>query len=149
MTEPDALDGFWAETVVRSPDAGGEWHLGGRWSPTPQEAVGWMREQAWRVAVALDPEPFAGPFAPAVLEPAHPDGHEAARTFREWAEDAAYQRLQADALAAGRPVSVNTRGPDRICGLGEVEVFYSLSARPVRRRVALTGRSGLRLIRTA
>ncbi|WP_130797504.1 hypothetical protein [Streptomyces otsuchiensis] len=84
-----------------------------------------MRAEGLRMAAALGPECGA------------------AEVFREWAEDSAYRRVQLAALLAGHPVSVNARGPDRICGLGpvendagadtEVEVLYSVSARPIRR----------------
>uniref|UniRef100_UPI0013004A48 hypothetical protein n=1 Tax=Streptomyces otsuchiensis TaxID=2681388 RepID=UPI0013004A48 len=72
----------------------------------------------------------------AALRPGDPRDWNPGRTFRDWAADTAYHHTQRRALASGRPVSANTRGPDRVCGLGEVEVFYSLSARPVLRDTA-------------
>ncbi|WP_130799550.1 hypothetical protein [Streptomyces otsuchiensis] len=119
--------------MVRSPDAAAEWHLGGAWTATPASALVWMRGQARRLAEALDPEPGSGPYPRACLRPADAAGWSPGRTFREWVEDADYQSVQLSALTKGRPISVNTRGPDRICGAGDVEVFYSLSARRVHR----------------
>ncbi|WP_103503782.1 MULTISPECIES: hypothetical protein [unclassified Streptomyces] len=128
------IDGYWAETVVRSPDAGGEWYLGGRWSASPDGALAWMCDQARRLATALDPPADAtGPFPTPALAETDDAAWNPGRIFAEWADDAVYQRIQRTALYEGHPVSVNTRGPDRICGLGEVEVLYSLSARPVHR----------------
>ncbi|WP_167968349.1 hypothetical protein [Streptomyces lonarensis] len=134
VTEADApvaaawrVQGYWAETVARSPDAGGEWHLGGWWAPGAWGALTWIRQEGLRLGHALGPD------------------CEAASVFRDWAADTAYLRVQLAALLAGRPVSVNTRGPDRICAAGQhsrapgadsgraVEVLYSVSARPVRR----------------
>lgn len=121
------VQGYWAETVARSPDAGSEWHLGGWWAPGAWGALTWIRQEGLRLAHALEP------------------GCEAAAVFRDWAADTAYLRVQLAALLAGRPVSVNTCGPDRICAVGQhsgspgagtgraVEVLYSVSARPVRR----------------
>ncbi|NJP66607.1 hypothetical protein [Streptomyces spiramenti] len=121
------VQGYWAETVARSPDAGGEWHLGGWWAPGAWGALTWIRQEGLRLGHALGP------------------GCEAASVFRDWAADTAYLRVQLAALLAGRPVSVNTCGPDRICAVGQrpgapgagtggaVEVLYSISARPVRR----------------
>ncbi|WP_130796774.1 hypothetical protein [Streptomyces otsuchiensis] len=127
------VDGYWCETVVRSPDAGGEWHLGGHWADTPWAALEWLRCQALRIADALDPSPGGGPLAAHGLVVMGATDWNPGRTFREWAEDADHHRVQLDALHRGRPVSANSRGPDRVCGFGEVDVFYSLSARPIRR----------------
>ncbi|NJQ14552.1 hypothetical protein [Streptomyces bohaiensis] len=129
---PPPADGVWCETVVRSPDAGAEWHLGGGWSTTAALALGWMRGAALRLADALDPRPADGPFPPGCLRLAAPDDGNPGAVFRDWAADAEYQAVQRAALDAGRPVSVNSRGPDVVCGSGEVDVLYSLSARPVR-----------------
>ncbi|NJQ06115.1 hypothetical protein [Streptomyces lonarensis] len=126
------VDGVWCETVVRSPDAGAEWHLGGGWSTTAALALGWMRGAALRLADALDPRPSDGPFPPGCLRHAAPDDGNPGAVFRDWAADIDYQAVQQAALDAGRPVSVNSRGPDVVCGSGEVDVLYSLSARPVR-----------------
>lgn len=124
------LRGFWGELVVRSPDAHGEWYLGGHWAAGPADALRWMVDRAGRLADALDPVPRGGPFPPAVLESAG-EGYDPAAVFREWVADAGYQRVQQRALRGGRPVSVNSRGPDVVTGQGEVEVLYSLSCRPV------------------
>ncbi|WP_103503284.1 MULTISPECIES: hypothetical protein [unclassified Streptomyces] len=133
-------DGYWCETVVRSPDAGGEWHLGGHWAHTPDAALQWLRGQALRLADALEPLPGHGPFPDSALHaverPGQDGGHRPGQLLRDWAADTAYHHIQCRALTSGRPISANTRGPDRICGFGEVEVFYSLSARPIRRDAA-------------
>ncbi|WP_130797029.1 hypothetical protein [Streptomyces otsuchiensis] len=138
-------DGYWCETVVRSPDAGGEWYLGGHWAASPAGALAWMCGQAARLATALDPPADAtGPFPSHALTRPQPGSWNPGRVFGEWAEDAVYQRVQQDALRSGRPVSVNARGPDRICGFGDVEVLYSLSARPIHRHTTVR-----RLLRAA
>ncbi|NJQ04770.1 hypothetical protein [Streptomyces lonarensis] len=123
----DGVDGYWAEAVVRSPDAGGEWYLSGTWADTPEEAVAWLHREAERLATVLESveEPAAG----AEAEYAAP----VATVFREWTRDAAFREVQCAALAAGRRVSANARGMDRICGASDVEVLYSLSARPIQR----------------
>ncbi|WP_146057201.1 MULTISPECIES: hypothetical protein [unclassified Streptomyces] len=122
------VHGYWAETVARSPDAGGEWHLGGWWTPGAWGALTWIRQEGLRLAHTLGP------------------GCDATSVFRDWADDRAYLRVQLAALLAGHPVSVNTRGPDLICTTGPadggtgknaglaVEVLYSISARAVHRR---------------
>lgn len=117
------------------PDAHGEWYLGGHWAEGPEGALLWMVDRAERLADALDPVPCGRPFPPAVLESAG-EGHDPAAVCRDWAADAGYQRVQARALWGGRPVSVNSRGPDVVIvrGGGDgggVEVLYSLSCRPV------------------
>ncbi|NJQ14455.1 hypothetical protein [Streptomyces bohaiensis] len=138
-------DGYWAETVVRSPDAGGEWHLGGHWAASPEGALAWMRGQAERLATALDPPADPrGPFPTTVLAPVTDGSWSPGLVFAEWATDLGYQQVQRRALREGRPVSVNTRGPDRLCGLGHVEVHYSLSARPIHRHT-----TARRLLRAA
>ncbi|WP_103501408.1 MULTISPECIES: hypothetical protein [unclassified Streptomyces] len=145
--EDPARGGFWSETVVRSPDAGGEWHLGGRWTASADGALAWLRDQALRLATALDPPADAsGPFPAAALRRRPAAGWDPGGFFADWAADHGYQRVQRAALLAGRPISVNTRGPDRVCGgpgpPADVEVLYSLSARPVPR--TLTTRRLLR-----
>ncbi|WP_219807461.1 hypothetical protein, partial [Streptomyces sp. SM14] len=140
--------GYWCETVARCPGAAGEWHLGGRRCGDPGAAVGWMRGQALRLAHALDHRHDTGLRSPAQrhplgshhrTDPGDPDraGSDPATVFRRWADDAAYHHFQKATLAAGRPVSVNAHGPDRICGAAgrDVEVLYSLSARPIHRLV--------------
>lgn len=124
--------GYWNESVARCPDAGGEWYLGSGWTATPADSLAWMRAEAERLARALSPRPGEGPAPSEALRPAAATSWDPAGVLRGWAADDAYQRVQAGALGEGRPVSVNTRGPDRVCGLGGVEVLYSVSARPVR-----------------
>ncbi|NJQ15371.1 hypothetical protein [Streptomyces bohaiensis] len=121
------VDGYWAEAKVRSPEAGGEWYLAGAWWDSPEEAVGWLHDQAERLASVLEatadcPEAVSGGGVGTV-----------AAVFREWTTDARFRSVQCAALADGQPVSANARGTDRICGSVDVEVFYSLSARPVLR----------------
>ncbi|MFX4293191.1 hypothetical protein [Streptomyces bohaiensis] len=142
VTGGTRVDGFWCETVVRCPDAGGEWYLGGQWAATPAEALRWLRSQALRLADALDPRPGAGPLPAGALAAVASSPWSPGRVFRDWADDTAFLRVQQAALAAGRPVSANARGPDRIRGVGAVDVLYSLSARPV-----LRGAPARRLLR--
>ncbi|MFX4292924.1 hypothetical protein [Streptomyces bohaiensis] len=121
------VDGYWAETVVRSPDAGGEWYLSGTWADTPEEAVAWLHREAERLAGVL--ESVEEPDADAEAAYAAP----VATVLRAWTRDAAFRDVQCAALAAGRRISANARGMDRVCGASDVEVLYSLSARPVLR----------------
>lgn len=119
--------GYWAEVVVRSPDAHAEWYVDGTWSATPDEALAWLHHRAERLASVLEAVPAAHRPDTGPAEPASP----VAAVLRDWAADAAFRRVQRDALAAGAPVSANAIGPDRFHGGASVEVLYSLSARPV------------------
>ncbi|NJQ14714.1 hypothetical protein [Streptomyces bohaiensis] len=134
MTSGASLDGIWCEVVARSPEAGGEWYLGGHWADCAPEAMAWLRRQALRLADALEPTPVASPFPIWTLTPVSSGDGSPAQVFRDWADDHAFQQVQRAALAAGRPISTNARGPDRVDGCGEVDVLYSLSARPILRR---------------
>ncbi|NJP65811.1 hypothetical protein [Streptomyces spiramenti] len=127
MTGHGHVDGYWAEAVVRSPDAGGEWYLSGTWTDTPEEAVAWLHREAEKLAAVL--ESVEGEQSRHARSYATP----VAAVFREWTRDASFRAVQCAALAAGRRVSANARGPDRICGADDVEVLYSLSARPILR----------------
>ncbi|MFX4293748.1 hypothetical protein [Streptomyces bohaiensis] len=100
-----------------------------------------MRAEAERLARALSPRPGDGPAPSRALRTAAASTWDPAGVLRGWAADDAYQRVQAGALGEGRPVGVNTRGPDRVCGLGGVEVLYSVTARPV-----LCGRAPVRAV---
>ncbi|NJQ15137.1 hypothetical protein [Streptomyces bohaiensis] len=121
-----AVDGYWAEAKVRSPDAGGEWYLAGAWLDTASAAVAWLHGEAERLAAVLES---------VESEQGGQSGYSSpvSSVFREWAADDAFRAVQCAALADGRPVSANARGSDRICGAADVEVLYSLSARPVLR----------------
>ncbi|WP_103503866.1 hypothetical protein [Streptomyces sp. SM14] len=113
------VDGYWGEAVARSVDLADAWRLSAQWTPSPDAALAWLREQALRLADALGHAPPVGGTA---------------EVFREWAADHAYQRVQLTALAGGQPISANACGPDRIHGQGrDIEVLYSLSARPIHR----------------
>jgi hypothetical protein len=124
-------DAYWCEVVARSPDAEGEWMLGGHRSATPGQALRWLRGQARRLADALDPIPGRGPFPAGSLRQLGPGAPNPGRIFREWAADLPFQRLQLAALANGRHISVNAGGPDRVSGRGDANVYYSLSCRPI------------------
>lgn len=104
-------DGYWCELVARSPDGADEWYLGGVWLSSPDEALTWLRDQAARLASALDSS--------------------VGQVFAEWLADIDYQSVQLATLRAGRPVSANAGGMDRIAGRGDLFVFYSLTCRPV------------------
>ncbi|SFC55607.1 hypothetical protein SAMN05421773_10479 [Streptomyces aidingensis] len=125
------VDGYWCEVVARSPEASGEWFLSGYRANSPRLAVRWLRGQAARLANALDPKPGIGPIPPECLWEIGPSSPNPGRIFREWMEDFRYQGTQMETLAAGRPISVNAGGPDRIFGFCDADVFYSLSARPI------------------
>ncbi|NJQ16904.1 hypothetical protein [Streptomyces bohaiensis] len=130
------VDGYWCETVARGPDAGRDWYLGGFWAASPDAAVDWLRRQGLRMATALAPHPgrdrpVGAAVAAAVASEVNPG-----QVFRDWAEDAAFHEVQRKALRDGHPISANARDTERVRGLGEVEVLYSLSARPVRLHAA-------------
>ncbi|WP_336924237.1 hypothetical protein [Streptomyces sp. JWR5-1] len=124
-------DGYWCETVARSPEAEGEWILGGYRASTPRLALRWMRNQARRLSDALDPLPGRGPFPPDGLREVGPHGPNPGRIFREWATDLRFQEVQLGALVNGRHISVNAGGPDRVWGRCDADVYYSLSCRPI------------------
>ncbi|NJQ06089.1 hypothetical protein [Streptomyces lonarensis] len=128
MTADRAVDGYWADATVRSPDAGGEWHLAGAWFDTASAAVDWLHGEAERLAAVL--ESFES-------EQSGQSGYASpvSAVFREWAADEAFRSVQCAALADGQPISANARGPDRVCGSADVEVLYSLAARPILRPV--------------
>ncbi|MFX4293901.1 hypothetical protein [Streptomyces bohaiensis] len=128
-----AVGGYWAESVARSPEAGGEWYLAGVSTATPGEALRWLHEQADRLAVLLE--------GSELQDGARQAGYAApvAAVLREWTRDRDFRRVQCAALAAGHPVSANARGPDRIHDGRRVEVLYSLSARPVPRPLCASG----------
>lgn len=107
--------GYWCELVARSPDLGEEWYVAGTWVDSSGAAWAWLRERAWRLAETL----------------ASPVGE----TFAEWVDDLGYQATQRDALEEGLPVSANAGSTERVCGTGDVYVFYSLTCRPVFRRM--------------
>ncbi|NJQ08017.1 hypothetical protein [Streptomyces lonarensis] len=123
------VDGYHCEVVARSPDAAGEWYLATTWADTPDDALDWLHHQAARLADALDvprDDQSAEQCQYTTPVPA---------VFREWTADAEFRAVQCAALADGQPISANARGPDRVCGSGEVEVLYSLAARPILRPV--------------
>ncbi|WP_103502381.1 hypothetical protein [Streptomyces sp. SM14] len=99
------------------------------WADTPDDALNWLHHQATRLADVLDVA--QGDQA----EDQHQYVTPVCEVFREWAADAAFREVQRAALADGQPISANARGPDRICGSADVEVLYSLAARPVLRPV--------------
>ncbi|NJQ06156.1 hypothetical protein [Streptomyces lonarensis] len=153
MTACATPDGIWCEVVARSPEAGGEWYLGGHWADCAPEAMAWLRRQALRLAEALEPSPVASPLPVRALTPLGCGDVSPAQVFRDWADDHAFQQVQRAALATGRPISTNARGPDRVDGCDEVDVLYSLSARAILRRrlaplpaPAAVGPAPLRLI---
>lgn len=131
MTTASPADGYWCENVVRSPDAGAQWRLGCCRAETPSHAMAWLRRQAARIAGALDPQPWAGPFPAGSLRTADPDTTHAGRVFRDWLGDLAYQEVQRQALEAGRRISANAGAPDHIVGTGAAYVYVSLSCRPL------------------
>ncbi|MDB1086289.1 hypothetical protein PJ985_01715 [Streptomyces sp. ACA25] len=124
-------DGYWCEVVARSPDAAGEWALGGYGAATPSLALRWLRGQARRLSDALDPLPGHGPFPVRSLRPVAPNAPNPGRVFREWLVDLRYQETQLSALLDGRHISVNAGGPDRVGGTCDADVYYSLSCRPI------------------
>ncbi|WP_103528824.1 hypothetical protein [Streptomyces sp. SM12] len=98
------------------------------WADTPDDALRWLHDQAARLADVLDADDDQADEQSQYTMPV-------ATVFREWAEDTEFRAVQRAALADGQPISANARGPDRICGSADVEVLYSLAARPVLRPV--------------
>jgi hypothetical protein len=125
------VEGYWCESIVRSPDAGAEWLLACRRAESPSHAMRWLRRQAVRVAYALDPQPGAGPFPASSLRLAGSEDAYAGRVFADWLRDVAYQDVQRRALEAGQHISANAGMPDRIFGKGSAYVYVSLSCRPL------------------
>ncbi|NJQ15924.1 hypothetical protein [Streptomyces bohaiensis] len=123
------VDGYHCEVVARSPDAAGEWYVATTWADTPDDALDWLHHQATRLADVLD----AAEDDQAAEQ--HRYAAPVATVFREWVADAEFRGVQCAALAGGQPISANARGPDRVCGSADVEVLYSLAARPILRPV--------------
>ncbi|NJQ15236.1 hypothetical protein [Streptomyces bohaiensis] len=123
------VDGYHCEVVARSPDAAGEWYLATTWADTPDDALDWLHHQAARLADVLDAAPDDR------AEEQRQYATPVPTVFREWTADAEFRAVQCAALADGHPISANARGPDRVCGSGDVEVLYSLAARPILRPV--------------
>jgi hypothetical protein len=53
-------DGYWCELSAWPGDLSQEFCLGNCWAKTPRLAVRWLRDQAVRLASALDPQPGEG-----------------------------------------------------------------------------------------
>jgi hypothetical protein len=126
------VEGYWCAVVAHSPEATGEWFLGGYQATAPHLAVRWLRVQAMRLADALDPLPGEGIFPSGCLRPVGEGQPNPGQVFRAWVMDFRYQGTQLHALAAGRQISVSS---------GDRDVCYSLSARPiaVESRLTLSG----------
>lgn len=118
----DLVEGYWCAVVARMPLEGREWFLGGYQATAPHLAVRWLRQQARRLADALDPVPGEGVLPSFCLRTVGAGQPNPGRVFRVWMADFRYQGTQLQALAAGRQISV---------GSGDLDVWYSLSARPV------------------
>jgi hypothetical protein len=131
------VEGYWCAVAARAPDLSGEWFLGGYQATAPHLAVRWLREQARRLADALDPEPGEGVFPAACLRRAGEGQPNPGRVFRTWMADFRYQGTQLQALAAGNQISISS---------GDLDVCYCLSARPVsvESRLTLSGAVGTR-----
>lgn len=125
------VDGYWCEVVASYPDGRKEWVLGGYRANTPRLAVRWLRSQALRLANALDPIPGFGPFLPEVLHPANPHNPNPGHVFRQWSRDLTVQSRNMNDLVSGRPVLVAAGGPDRIFGRYDLDIYFSLTARPM------------------
>jgi hypothetical protein len=135
-------DGYGCEVMARGPDMCREWMLGDYRAGTPRLALRWLRGQACRLADALDPSPGHGPFPVESLRLIDPSGPpNPGRVFREWLNDLRCQEQQLSALVAGRHISVNAGGPDRVCGWRDTDVLYSLSCRPIALTFLTDGRS--------
>lgn len=128
------VEGYWCAVIARASD-GAEWYLGGHRAAAPHLAVRWLRQQARRIADALDPVPGEGAIPASCLRPADLRGPNPGRVLRVWMADFRYQGTQLQALAAGRQISVSS---------GDLEVCYHLSARPVavESRLTLSGAVG-------
>ncbi|MFD4629286.1 hypothetical protein ACFVYR_05205 [Streptomyces sp. NPDC058284] len=125
------VDGYWCEVVARCPEAAGEWFLGGYQAGSPRLAVRWLRMHAIRLANALDPIPETCPFPGGALRATDPGNPNPGHVFREWSRDLRVQERQMAALRTGEPFTVQAGGPDRILDLYDVDIYFTLSARPM------------------
>ncbi|MFD6153266.1 formylmethionine deformylase [Streptomyces sp. NPDC060243] len=87
------------------------------------EAAGWLRSEALRLAVRLDPGPVARWLAPGLVRPVAARWPDAPAALRAWAEDAERQTRVRELLALGCPFTL--RCPD-VGG-----TWYELGARPI------------------
>ncbi|EDY44040.1 hypothetical protein [Streptomyces sp. SPB074] len=87
------------------------------------EAAGWLRNEASRLAVRLDPGPVARWLAPGLVRPVAARWPDAPAALRAWAEDAGRQARVREVLAPGCPFTL--RCPD-VGG-----TWYELGARPI------------------
>lgn len=125
------VEGYWCAVVARNPETAEEWFLGGYRATAPHLAVRWLREQAARLAEALDPRPEEGIFPVECLEEVGAGHPCPGAAFRVWMEDFRYQGTQLQALAAGSQISVSVVIPDRAMGRSGADICYALSARPI------------------
>ncbi|SCE01519.1 hypothetical protein GA0115251_135320 [Streptomyces sp. TverLS-915] len=107
----------------RGGDASGGWVLARARLGAGAEAAGWLRGEALRLAVRLDPGPRTRWAAPGTLHPARDPGPDAPTALRAWAEDRQRQARVRHLLAHGRALSFHF--PD------QGGAWYSLAAVPV------------------
>lgn len=118
------------EAVALAPGSAGTWLLGRDEAGTPRLAVRWLRGQAIRIARALDPEP-GGAIPGCALHEVAPIFPTPGSELRAWAYDTWDQGVQMERLKAGMPVRISVCGPDRIIGVGDRDIRYVLTSRPV------------------
>ncbi|NEA42260.1 hypothetical protein [Streptomyces sp. SID11385] len=107
----------------RGGDASGGWVLARARVIHPADAASWLRAEALRLAVRLDPGPRTRWAAAGTLHPTYDPGPDAPSALRAWAEDRERQARVRHLLAYGQPLSF--RFPD----LGGA--WYALSAAPL------------------
>ncbi|MEU6442154.1 hypothetical protein [Streptomyces sp. NPDC047046] len=107
----------------RGGDASGGWVLARARVIHQAEAASWLRAEALRLAVRLDPGPRTRWAAAGALHPTYDPGPDAPTALRAWAEDRERQAQVGHLLAYGRPLSFHF--PD----LGGA--WYALTAAPL------------------
>ncbi|MFH0243259.1 hypothetical protein ACGRHY_12700 [Streptomyces sp. HK10] len=101
---------FWCELSASIPHRSSRIVLGLHLAPTPRLAVRWMREQAERVARALDPDPGAPWLPSACLHPVEAEGGpDPGGVLREWARAEAEQENALGVLREGWPYTVTAQ----------------------------------------
>lgn len=125
---------YWCELTGTAADHSSDTLLGSYLASSPRLAIRWMRDQAIRVAEALDPDPTRAWCAHAPLcevQAAHlPDP---CPQLRAWVRNLPAQEEAMNRLVNGFPYSVTAR---------DATAFYSLSARPLAMLFATQWRYG-------
>ncbi|MGW3489618.1 hypothetical protein [Streptomyces sp. NPDC001054] len=107
----------------RGGDASGGWVLARARCGEGAEAAEWLRGEALRLAVRLDPGPRTRWAAPGTLHPVREPGPDAPTSLRAWAEDRQRQARVRHLLAHGRALSFHFPYPGG--------AWYVLTAAPL------------------